>query len=246
MLYDILSSNYPISLVILALVGLWVYRQRSSIDLALRRDALPWRVVSWIAVGTTSLLFLWVTLFDNWRRLLGYIVFTGRDYATDLLSTEATPEGLRTVSLALLAVSVISLALVYARHMGSYAFLILTALFAPVFMFTFNEIRISSDVYLRLTEFSLTDANAVDVVSIVFWSMGMYVIIAAVVLAGFLTLLALAALPARIIYGLFVAPKHEELARVFESYERRARNSRTEQSRQSQNAGLPGDAPQKG
>lgn len=246
MLYDFLSSNYPISLIILALVGLWAYRSRSSIDLALRRDTPVWRMVSRVAAGSTALLFVWVTLFDNWRQLLGYVVITDRDWAADLLTTEATPEALRAVSLVLLAVALVGLGLVYARHMGSYAFLIVTVIFAPIFMFTFNEIRISSDLYLRLTEFSLVNADAIDVASIVFWSTGMYVITAAVTLAGFLTLFALVALPARAIYGLFVAPRHEQLARIFESYERRARQSRVEQSRQSRSTGLTGDAPQEG
>lgn len=247
MLYDFLSSNYPISLVILALVGAWAYRNRSSIRVAVTEDAPVWNVISRVALGATTLLFIWATVFDNWRQLLGYVIITGRDYAADPLESGATPEMLRAVTLALFAVSVVSVALVYARHMGSYAFLIVTVIFAPVFMFTFNEIRISADVFLRLAELSLVaDPSALDVASILFWSTGMFVIIGAVVLAAFLSVFSLIALPARIIYGLFAAPKHEDLARVFESYERRARQSRVEQSRQTGGTGLKSDAPAEG
>lgn len=242
MIYDFLSSNYPISLIILALVGAWAYRSRSSIRLAMMDDVPIWNAIARVAVGSTTLLFLWATLFDNWRLLLGYVIITGRDYAADPLEAGATPEMLRMVTLALLAVSLVTLALVYARHMGAYVFLIVTAIFAPIYMLTFNEIRISADVFLRLSELSLADPHPVDVASILFWSTGMFVIIATVVLAAFLTAFAFLALPARLIYGLFAAPKHEELARVFQSYERRARQSRAEQRHQTGSSTLNNDA----
>ena len=226
MLYDFLAGNFPISLIILALAGTWAYRSRSSIRLAMNDTSGFWRAVSRVGVVTIILFFVWVTVLDNWRQLLAYIVITGRDYASDPFETAATPELLRIVSLALLATSIVSLALVYARHMGSYAFLIITLLFAPVFVFTFNEIRISADAFLRLSETALESPGLLDAGSIIFWSTGMFVIIAAVVLGTYLMFLAAVALPARIIYGIIEGPKHEKLARVFESYERRARDSR--------------------
>lgn len=246
MLYDFLSGNYPISLVILALVGAWAYRSRSSIRLAMVDDARVWNLIGRVAVGSTALMFVWITLFDNWRQMLGYIIITGRDYAADPLETGATPELLRAVSLALLAVSLVTVALLFARHMGAYVFLLVTAFFAPIYMFAFNEIRISADVFLRLTEMSLADPHPVDVASILFWSTGMYVIIGTVVIAAYLSLFALIALPLRLLYGLVAAPRHEELARIFVSYERRARRTREERARQSEGSGLNNDAPANG
>jgi hypothetical protein len=240
-LYDFLAGNLPISLIILGLVGAWAYRSRSSIRLAVDDRRPFWALIGKVAIGSTALFFLWVTFLDNWRQLLGYIVITGRRYATDPFESGATPELIRAVSIALLIVSVVSLALLYARHMGAYVFLIVTIVFAPVFMFTFNEIRISADAFLRLSEVALQDPQLVDAGFIVFWSMGMFVIIAGVVLATYLTLFALVALPARIIYGLTQAPKEEELAQIFESYERRARKSRSKQDGSSADSGLNSD-----
>lgn len=242
MLYDFLAGNLPISLIILGLVGVWAYRSRSSIRLAITDPRPIWAVIARIGVGSTALFFLWVTALDNWRQLLSYIVITGRSYASDPFETSATPEALRAVSIALLVVSIVSLALLYARHMGAYVFLIVTIIFAPIFMFTFNEIRISADAFLRLSEVALQDPQLMDAGFILFWSTGMFVIIAAVVLAAYLTLFALVALPTRIIYGLTQAPKEEELARVFESYERRARESRAQHDSVTGDSGLNSDA----
>jgi hypothetical protein len=245
-LYDFLAGNLPISIVILLVVGAWAYRNRSSIHLVMNDVSPLWAIIGKIAVASTALFFVWVTALDNWRQLLGYVVITGRGYATDPFETGATPELLRAVSIALLLVSVVSLAMLYARHMGAYVFLIVSLVFAPIFMFTFNEIRISADVFLRLSEVALQDPQLVDVSFILFWSMGMFVIIAGVVLAAYLTLFAIVALPLRIIYGFTQAPKQEELAKIFESYERRAEQARS--TRESRSAGEPPvnrDAPAK-
>ena len=242
MLYDFLAGNLPISLIMLGLVGAWAYRSRSSIKLAMNDHSPLWAMIGKVAVFSTILFFIWVTALDNWRQLLAYVVITGRDYASDPFETAATPEMLRAVSIALLLVSVVSVAMLYARHMGAYVFLIVTVVFAPVFMVTFNEIRISADAFLRLSETTLQNPSLLDAGSIIFWSMGMFVIIAAVILAAYLTLFALVALPLRIIYGLLIAPKKEELARIYESYERRARQSRSQQGQSTGDSSLNGDA----
>jgi hypothetical protein len=234
-LYDFLAGNLPISFVIFLIVGTWAWRNRSSIHLVMNDVSPLWALIGKIAVASTALFFVWVTALDNWRQLLGYVVITGRGYATDPFETGATPELLRAVSIALLTVSVISLALLYARHMGAYVFLVVSIVFAPVFMFTFNEIRISADVFLRLSEVALQNPQLVDLSFILFWSMGMFVITAGVVLAAYLSLFALVAIPLRIIYGFTQAPKQEELAKIFESYERRAQQART--SREADSAG---------
>lgn len=242
MLYDILAGNIPISLIILGLVGAWAYRSRSSIALAMNDEHRVWAIIGQVAVYSTGLFFIWVTLLDNWRQLLVYVIITGREYAADPFETGATPEMLRMVSIALLAVSIVSIAALYARHLGAYVFLILSLVFAPIFMFTFNEIRISADAFLRLSETTLQNPSLLDAGSIIFWSTGMFVIIAGVVLSAYLTLFAMVALPMRIIYGLTQAPKQEQLARVFESYERRARQSRAQQDQSSGDSKLNSDA----
>ncbi len=242
MLYDFLAGNLPISLVILAAVGGWAYRNRSSISLAMNDPQRHWAIVARVAVFSTTLFFVWVTALDNWRQLLGYIVVTGRQFAADPFEAATTPDMLRYVSLALLAVSVISVALMYARHLGSYAFLIICLTFVPLFALTFNEIRISADAFLRLSEFALENPSLLDAGSILFWAAGMFVIIAAVVMTAYLTLFGLVALPLRIIYGTTVAPKKEELAQIFKSYERRARESRREETGGHDGSGVNGDA----
>jgi hypothetical protein len=50
----------------------------------------------------------------------------------------------------------------------------------------------------------------------------------AVLVATYLMLFAVLALPIRIVYGLLTARREEELARIFESYEERARRGREE------------------
>jgi hypothetical protein len=227
-LYDFLAGNLPISLIILAIVGTWAYRSRSSIKLAMNDTSPFWALVAKVGVASTALFFLWVTALDNWRQLLGYVVITGREYAADPFERAATPEMLRWVSLALFVVSIVTLAMLYARHMGPYVFLVVAIIFAPIFMVTFNEIRISADAFLRLSERALENPPLLDAGAILFWSAGMFVIIAAVVLATYLTFFALIAIPLRLLYGLTQAPKEEGLARIYESYERRARASRTQ------------------
>jgi hypothetical protein len=242
-LYNFLSSNYPISLLILVIVGLWVYRSRSSILLAMTGDSPAWNLVGKVAVGSTALFFVWATVLDNWRQLLGNLILSGREYAADPFESGATPEMLRYVTLALLAVSLVSVALVYARHHGAYVLLIVSLILAPVVAFTFNEIRISADAFLRLSETALQDPQWVDAGFIIFWATGMFVIIGSVLVAAYFMLFALIALPIRVVYGLLSAKKEEQLARIFESYEERARRSRLEHEAHSNRSHMNHDVP---
>jgi hypothetical protein len=241
-LYEFVASNYPVSIVIALLVGAWAYRNRSSIQLAVLEEVKAWRVVSAIGVVSTVLLLLWVTVLDNWRQLLGYWIPAHRRWMADPIEAAVTPDALRYITLALVAVSIVSLALVYGRYRGPYSFLVLAMIFLPVYAYVFNQIRIRADVFLRQAENSLRNPELLDTGFVLFWTAGLVVIIASVVLASYLMMFAVVALPVRFVSGLVDSPSDEGSAKIFDSYGEHAGRLRGRDERGSEQGPLNHDA----
>ncbi|MBX6342402.1 MAG: hypothetical protein IRY97_08080 [Thermomicrobiaceae bacterium] len=219
MLYRFLSGDYPISLALLAILGLWAARNRSTVrDLLAGSGAGAW--VGRVTVGATLAAIAWIAALDNWRQLLAY-VFSPRDrWMSDPFETTPTPLALRLVSLALVAVVVLGLAALYARARGHLLWPPALFLASTIYFYTFNKLRIRVDALLRLTDHGLDSVVAVGFT--LFWASGLYLLIATVIIAAVVWLFSLAALPARLAYWLATRRREEREAEVFGVYRERA------------------------
>jgi type IV secretory pathway VirB3-like protein len=237
-LYSFLTGNYPISMIIAVFVGLWAYRSRDSILRAMNGDTVIWNLIGRVAVGATVFGFVWITVFDNWRQMLGYLVQERVRYRADPMQAAIVGDEVRTISLVLLGVSAVALAAVYARHRGPFVFLVISLVFAPLYAFVFNEVRMRADVFLRFSDTALASGDPVDIGFVLFWASGLLVIIATVVVTAYLFLFAVVALPIRVIYAIATRKQEPELSRMFRFYERRARGGDSKEP-PDQDAGAP-------
>jgi hypothetical protein len=228
-LYSFLTSNYPISLIIAVFAGLWAYRNRDSILRAMNGDTAIWNLIGRVAVGATVFGFVWITVFDNWRQMLGYLVQERLRYRADPLEAAVVGDGVRTVSLVLLGLSVVALAAVYARNRGAFVFLVISLVFAPLYAFVFNEVRMRADVFLRVSDTALASGDLVDIGFVLFWTSGLLIIIATVVVTAYLFLFAVVTFPIRVIYAIATRNQEPELSRMFRFYEQRARGDGSEE-----------------
>jgi hypothetical protein len=242
-LFSFLTSNYPISIIIAVFVALWAYRNRDSILLAMNGDTPIWNWIGRVAVGATTFGFVWITVFDNWRQMLGYLVQERVRYRADPLEAAVVGDGARTVSLVLLGLSVVALAAIYARHRGAFVFLVISFLFAPLYAVVFNEVRMRADVFLRVSDTALAGGDPVDIGFVLFWASGLLIIIATVVVTAYLFLFALVALPIRIVYAIATRNQGPEISRMVRFYEQRASGGRRDESPDSEaSAPLNSDA----
>jgi hypothetical protein len=202
MLYRFLSGDFPLTLMFLAFLGAFAQRHWSGVrEYWSERDPF-WRIVGRTTLILTLVLPIWIALFDNWRQLLGYSLSASTRYKTDVFDTSSTPEALRWITLALIAISLVCVALIYARKQHGIGMLVLVFVFCAAFFYFFNGLRMRADVFLATTKDSLDHPSVLDVSFIIFWSLGMYLVVCAVIAAAYAWLFSVLAIPLHIIYGI--------------------------------------------
>lgn len=201
MLYRFLSGDFPITIAVLLLAALWVRSRPSGVLDMIRGDTPVWNLLGRITVGAAVVMPLWVAAADNWRQLFGYAISRTQRWQTDPFETPPTPEALRIVSLVLIVVLIVGLAAMYARHHGSVGAALLFAAVGVVYFFFMNSIRIRLDVLLRRSEAAINHPEPLGLAFILFWALGLYILLATLVYAGGTVLFVLPMLAAKLVYG---------------------------------------------
>ncbi|HVX30309.1 MAG TPA: hypothetical protein VHA53_07505, partial [Nitrolancea sp.] len=161
-----------------------------------------WRVVERAALILVAVIPLWVALFDNWRQLLGYTVSSSERYKSDIFATSLTPEPIRWVTFALIAVSLVCLALIYARRQHGLGMLSLMLVFALAYFFFLNSFRMRADVFIVTTQNDLDNPGLASTIYILVWVVTLCGFIASIIAAAYMWLFAVIAFPLHIIFGL--------------------------------------------
>lgn len=202
MLYQFISGDFPLTITFLIVLAVWANGHRSTVR-EFWNDSSPfWRWVERTTLILSVVLPLWIAIFDNWRQLLGYSLPTSSRYESDIFITTVTPEPLRWITLALIAISLVCLALIYARRQHGLGKLSLMLVFALAYFYFMNGIRMRADTFLATTQDDLDHPQVMNVIFIVVWAIGMYGFIASVIAAAYIWLFSVVAFPLHIIYGI--------------------------------------------
>lgn len=222
MLYRFLSSDYPITLLLLLVLFAFGRWQRAMLLDVVRVPSRGWRLLGLLAIGATLLLVAWVALFDNWRQLLGLFLPAGQRWMSDAFETALTPWAFRLVTFLLLVLSVGGSALVYAYHRGGLILPLALVVPARGYVYFFDSIRQRTDVLLRMAEGKLEGARLIDIVGTLYWAVGLYVLIGSLVLASWLFLWGLAVPVARVLVWITAREQEAPSSARFALYRRRA------------------------
>ena len=201
MLYQFVSGDFPLTITFLIVIGVWASGHRSTVREFWRDPSPFWRLIGRTTLVLGVALPLWIALFDNWRQLLGYSLSPSTRYKSDIFITTLTPEPLRWISLALIAISLVCLALLYARRRHGLGMLSLMLVFALAYFYFFNGVRMRADTFLATTEKDLDHPTVANSIYILVWAIGMYAFIASVIAAAYVWLFSVIAFPLHIIYG---------------------------------------------
>jgi hypothetical protein len=201
LLYQLVSGDFPLTITFLIVLAVWARGHRSTIREFWNEPSPFWRIVERTTLILSVVLPLWIALFDNWRQLLGYSLPSSSRYESDIFITTVTPEPLRLISLVLIALSLVCLALIYARRQHGLGKLSLMLVFALAYFYFMNGIRMRADTFLATTQDDLDNPNAMNVIFIIVWAIGMYGFIATVIASAYLWLFSIVAFPLHIIYG---------------------------------------------
>jgi hypothetical protein len=202
MLYQFVSGDLPLSLTIWIVLAVWANGHRSTLRDFWYEPSPFWRVVERATLIFAVVIPLWVALFDNWRQLLGYTLSSSTRYKSDIFATSLTPEPLRWVSLALIAVSLVCAALIYARRQHGLGMLSLMLVFALAYFFFLNSFRMRADVFIVTTQNDLDHPGVASTIYIIVWVATLCCFITSIVAAAYLWLFSLLAFPLHIIFSL--------------------------------------------
>lgn len=202
MLYRFISGDFPLTIMFLVVLGAFARSHWSGVREYWNLEKPFWRVVGRATLILTVALPLWIAAFDNWRDLLGYSLGSHDRSKSNVFDTTPTPEAIRWITLALIAISLVCCALIYARRQHGLAMLILTFIFGAAYFYFMNGVRMRADVFLMGTSDSLAHPSVFDFTAILFWSIGMYMVVCSVIAAAYAFLFSALAIPLHIVFSI--------------------------------------------
>ncbi len=147
-----LAGNHALGLALVAVLAAIAARNRPFVRELARDPAALWRALARVALVLTAAFIVWTTLFDNWRQVIGEPYRLSREWASQRVEIDPTPESLRTVTYILLALSLVSVACLFARHIGAYGVQLLVLLGCLIFWGPLFVVRQRFDLALALTD----------------------------------------------------------------------------------------------
>jgi len=164
-----LTSDYAILLTLL-LFGAFIIRPHRWVVRGMWNDEQSWaRMISRAVLGTIGLLLVWTTVLDNWRQLIGYLVDERNRWKSDLYLSDPPPDVVRGVTLALVGLSVLGAAYLYARYARGYFFPIIAGPVGLVDFYALNGFRMRFDVVGSLWQGGVDWTDPVDVGATLTW-----------------------------------------------------------------------------
>ena len=133
------TGNIGLGVAMLLALGLATWANRASMRDVLADDDPCWRVIARFALCASLALLIWGTLFDNWLQLIAEPYRLSREWASQRVVFDPVPGPLRWVTVSLLALSLLSMACLVARHIGGYGIqlallTVATVLWSPLFV----------------------------------------------------------------------------------------------------------------
>jgi hypothetical protein len=129
---SILNCNAALGCALLVVAVLIGRANRSFLrDVARDPEAL-WRLIARFALVAMVALLAWGSLFDNWRQLVGAPFRMAQRFPSQRVEYDPPSHGIRTVTVVLLAVALVLVACLVARHVAGYLLQVIIAFGALV------------------------------------------------------------------------------------------------------------------
>jgi hypothetical protein len=198
---EFLAGNLALGLALvisLAMLGWW---QRSALaDIAWARQP-GWRWLAWAAGGAAGALLLWGSLADNWRKMLGELLDLKEPYPSQRAVLVPVAHDIRLVTFVLLALSLVTLAPLFARYAGGYVLQLTLVIIGAAAFFPLYLMRQRLDTGLAGVV-GFPPLFSLDMIGTLIYLLLDYAVNVALLLTSYLGLLGLVALPATAVLDL--------------------------------------------
>jgi hypothetical protein len=227
----VLVSDYPILLaVVLSLLLIGRYNASTVRRMWNDRDALS-RVLSRVAISALFVFSIWVTVFDNWRQLLGRLVkvMDAKDaWRSDPFLYGPPPDAVRALSWILLGVTVLGGAFLFARYArGGYFIPVILWPVALTMFFALNEFRMRFELIGPLSPRSVDFTDLFEAVTTSIWFICFYFVMAVLIACAYILLWSPTAIVAALLYRSTIGRQRIEEPEMFRTLRERlaARNT---------------------
>ena len=135
-------SRQAIGVALIVAIACFLYANRSLVSDIAGDPARGWRIVARFAALIVAASLVWVTVVDDWLQLVVEPYRRSMKWEYQRVQFDPIDPALRTVSVVLLAATVLLLALLVARHVSGYVFQIgalLVSVLAWIPMFIINQ-----------------------------------------------------------------------------------------------------------
>lgn len=161
----------------------------------------PWRVIPRLALVASALLIGWVSVVDNWRQLIGLPYRLSQRFPSQRVEYDPPSDTVRAITLVLLALSLLFVACLVARHVGGYVIQIVLLIGTLVFWTPLFALRQRFNVNLALG-FEGNATDPLDVVGYLLWVVMAWLFEIVTLLLSYGALLAAVALPVTLLLDL--------------------------------------------
>ncbi len=150
---SVLAGNVALGIALSVVLLLIARANRSFLRDISRDPERGWRLIARLAALMILAFVAWTTLLDNWRQLVALPYRLSRRFPSERIVLDPPSDAVRSVTLALLALSLLPVACLMARHVGGYViqFTLLVGalvLWAPLFALRH---RLDTELALSLT-----------------------------------------------------------------------------------------------
>jgi hypothetical protein len=195
---NMLASNEALGLALCLVLAVIALKNRGFLREIFNDPDRLWRIIPRVALIETAVLVVWTSLFDNWRQVIGLPYRLSQKWPSQRVEYNPPSDDVRTVTMILLAVSLVLVACVVARHVGGVIIQILLFMAAVTFWAPIFAIRQRFDVNLSLG-FDGSITSPVNVVGYLLWVLMAWSLDIIVIMLTYVLLLSLVAIPVTIL-----------------------------------------------
>src|SRR5262245_46788465 len=113
---SMLASNEALGLALCLVLTVIGSKNRGFVREIFNDTDRLWRIIPRAALIATAIFIVWTSLFDNWRQLIGLPYRLSQKWPSQRVEYNPPSEDIRTITLMLLAISLVLVACVVARH----------------------------------------------------------------------------------------------------------------------------------
>jgi hypothetical protein len=222
---SVVDSNQALGCALLVILLLIGRANRTFLRDVARDPEIFWRIVARWALGATAALIVWGTLFDNWRQLVGAPFRLTQRFPSQRVEYDPPSTDVRIVTVALIAISLIPVACLLARHIAGYLLQIVFAFGSLVLWLPLFVIRQRLNVNLAFG-FAGSWSSPLDVVSYLLFVVLAWLFEIALIVLLYCLALTLVAVPITLALDLLRLRRPKattEAAAFFGSFTHRAR-----------------------